>query len=148
MSWVSYYFSHLNCTTYFRHVPKIKHYLCLRAFSVRFLAFVWSLNCKSLVCKFYISFSTILFFVQCWYWRSFSSVILSKVNLNSCSFFRCFFLTCKFYLSGLYIVPYFWHGKYSIWGFFVLTFIKKCKLTTIYFLKWFFMIWKWHNSDP
>ena len=144
---MSYYFSHLNCTTYFRHVQKIKHCLCLRAFSVRFLAFVWSLNCKSLVCKFFISFSTILFFVQCWYWRLFSSVIFSKVNLNSCSFFRCFFLTCKFYLSGLYIVPYFWHGKYSICGFFVLTFIKKCKLTTIYFLKWFFMIWKWHNSD-
>ena len=135
MSWVSYYFSHLNCTTYFRHVPKIKHYLCLRAFSVRFLAFVWSLNCKSLVCKFYISFSTILFFVQCWHWRSFSSVILSKVNLNSCSFFRCFFLTCKFYLSGLYIVPYFGHGKYSIWGFLYWHSEKSASLTTIYFFK-------------
>ena len=29
LSWVSYYFSYLNYAIYFRHVQKIKHYLCL-----------------------------------------------------------------------------------------------------------------------
>ena len=74
MSWMSYYFSYINCARYFRHVQKIKHCLCLKPYSVfiygklksnyffTFLAFFWSLNCASLVCRFFISFRTILYF--------------------------------------------------------------------------------------
>ena len=31
-----------------------------------------------------------------------------------------FFLTCKFHMPGLFIMPYFGHGKCSVWGFSVL----------------------------
>ena len=79
-------------------------------------------------------------FGQCWYWWLFNSGIIWKVNFNSCSFFRCFFLTCKLYMSGRYIISYFGHGQCSIWGFLVLTFIKRAKLTTIYSFWWFFTI--------
>ena len=100
-----------------------------------FLAFVWSLNCTSLVCKFYNSFRAILSFwaVLISILWLFNSGITWKVNFKSCSFFRCFFLTCKLYMSGLYTIPEFGHGQCSIWGFLVLTFIKSASLTTIYF---------------
>ena len=34
MSWMSYCFRHLNYAKYFKHVQKIKHWLCLKPFSV------------------------------------------------------------------------------------------------------------------
>ena len=134
MSWVSYYFIHLNYATYFRYVQKIKHCWCLRAFSVQFLAFVWSLNCISLVCKFYVLFSTMLFFAQCWYWRLFSSVIFSNVNLNSCSFFRCFFWLVNFTYQICISYHILGMGNIPFEGFLVLTFIKKCKSNRYLFL--------------
>ena len=43
------------------------------------------------------------------------------MNFNSCSFVQIFFfLTCKFHMPGLFIMPYFGHGKCSVWGFSVL----------------------------
>ena len=38
-------------------------------------------------------------------------------------FFSCFFLVCKLYKSGLYIITYFEHGKYFIWGILVFSFL-------------------------
>ena len=72
-------------------------------------------------------------FGQCWCWRLFNRSLIWKVNFSTCSFFRCFFLTCKFHISDLCIILYFRHGKCSIWGFLVLAFIKSAILTTIYF---------------
>ena len=48
--------------------------------------------------------------------------------------FQMFFLTYKFYKSGLYIVPNFGHAQCSIWWFLILTFIKTASLTTNHYL--------------
>ena len=57
-----------------------------------------------------------------------------KGSFNSCSFLRCFFLTCKSFMSGLYTIPYFGYGKCFIWESLVLAFINSASLSTIYFL--------------
>ena len=94
-----------------------------------------------------IHFGSSYIFGQCWYWWLLNSSIIWKVNFNTCSFLRCFFLTCKLYMAGLYIIPYFGHGQCSIWGFLVVTFItnNKCK-SNHYLFQWFFAIWEWQNS--
>ena len=58
-----------------------------------------------------------------------------------------FFVTCKLYMSCLYIILCLGNGKCFIWKFLVLAFIKSANLTTTYFFQPFSMIWKWHNSS-
>ena len=71
-------------------------------------------------------------FGQCWYWWLFNSGIIWKVNFNSCSFFRCFFLTCKLYMSNLYTIPFLGMGNVPFESFSI-DIDKSASLTTIYF---------------
>ena len=100
---MSYYCSYLNYETHFRHVQRIKHYLGLRPFIVLiygksltiiyiFIFFLVFKLYKSSLYVIHIISDHLIFWGQCWNWRLFSSGIFWKVNLNSCSSFRCFFL--------------------------------------------------------
>ena len=51
-----------------------------------------------------------------------------KLNFSSCSFFRCFYVTCKLYMSGLFIIPYFGNGQCSSWGLLVFALTKSASL--------------------
>ena len=155
MSWMSYYFSYLNYATYFKRVQRIKHCLCLEPSVIfiygKFHSILYIFNfclvfklCKSSLQILHIISDHLIFFRSVNLAGYFRGAIFWKVNFNSCSFFRYFFLTCQFYMTSLYVIPYFGHGQCSIWGFLVLAFIKGARsLTTIYFF-WYFL---WSGND-
>ena len=154
VSWMS-----VNYAANFRYVQKIKHCLCLMPFSVFiygkfnsnyyvyfYLFLVFKCN-KSGTQIIHLILDHLIFLGCVDIGGYLVMVIFWKMKFNSWSFFRCFFLTYKLCVSGLYIMPYFGHGQCSTWWFLVLAFTKSASLTTIFFFQQFFMIWKWYSSS-
>ena len=86
--------------------------------------FFWSPNCTFLVCKSFLLFQTILDLWLVLILEIFSSWGIKKSQFQFLvSFLAVFFLACKLYKSGLYIITYFEHGQCFIWRFLVFRFL-------------------------
>ena len=81
--------------------------------------FFWSANCTILVCKLCFLFQAILDLWPVLVLEIFSCWDIKKGQFQFLVNFSCFFLVCKLYKSGLYIVTYIEYEKYFIWGFLV-----------------------------
>ena len=89
-----------------------------------FRLFFWSVNCRNLTCKLCPLFKTILDLWPMLVLEIFRSCDNKKSQFQFLfTLLAGFFLVCKLYKSGLYVVTYFEHGECFIWGFLVSSFL-------------------------
>ena len=87
--------------------------------------FFWSLDWTILVCKLCLLFQPILYLwpvlileiFRCW------DIKKGQLQFLIALLVVFFFPVCKLCKSGLYIITYFEHGKYFVWGFLVFRFL-------------------------
>ena len=122
MSWMSYCFRYLNYAKYFKHVQKIKHWLCLKPFIVLIYGkfnSIFYIFSFCLVFKLYKSSLQILQFI------SGHLIFFGSVDIDGyliVTLFERWILTlahfsCKLYMSGLSIIPYFGQDNVPFEGF-------------------------------
>ena len=97
-----------------------------------FQIFFWSENCTILVCKLCLLFQTVLDLWSVLILEIFSCWDIKKGQFQFLvTFLVVFFLVCKLYKSGLYIIKYFEHRKYFTWGFLVFSFLSLAFLSIL-----------------
>ena len=97
-------------------------------------AFICPVNSTSLVCKLYTFFWTILDLLAQLLFEVNYQWDMDQFSFNSQLPFQLFARIRKFHKLSLYVITYFKHGKYSIWGILLLEFIRSTKHKSNYHL--------------
>ena len=131
----------LNYKTYFRHVRKLKYYLCepvsFKESLILTIKYVFSFF---LVLKLYNSGLQVIYlssyhlgFLRSVNFEGFIKCRILKDKFWFLVFFHMFFLVGILLKLVLYMTTNLWYGKCFVWDFLVLAFMKTAGLNTTYF---------------